>query len=191
MEGKKANFPGQNRYLFFLAVATVGLLFVLFLIKEVTHVLEWGPIDFVFVGVLVFGIGTVYVPISRKHNNRIYRIALALALGTVFIMIWANLAVGLIGSEDESVNWIYIGLLAMGLIGAIIARFSARGMAITMGVMAFGQLLIIIIALMAGWQHLPHSSVADIFQVNGFFFVLWVLAAWLFWQARLYSQDKN
>lgn len=191
MEIKKYDFVWKNKNIFLIGGITGFIWLLLFLIRKFSMVLAWGPMDFVFVGVMVFGTGLAYELITRKHRNKLYRIALATALGTGFLMIWANLAVGLIGSEDESVNIIYLGLLAVGLIGVIIARFQAKGMAITMGVMAFGQFLITVIALLAGWQHLPHSSVADILKVNSFFFVLWTLAALLFWQARLSSQDKN
>lgn len=190
MEEKRANLIRQNRNLFLLAGATACLLLGLFLIKEITHILEWGPVDFVFVGVMVFGTGTAYELIARKHKNRIYRVALAVALGAGFIMIWANLAVGLIGSEDEPANLMYLGLLAVGLIGALIARLKAPGMSITMGLMAVSQVLITVTALLAGFQHLPHSSVGEIVKVNSFFFVLWSLAGLLFWRAKIPNKNK-
>jgi hypothetical protein len=40
-----------------------------------------------------------------------------------------NLAVGIIGSEDNPANLMYGGVLAVGIIGAIIARFEPHGMA--------------------------------------------------------------
>lgn len=151
MKARARKISAQNKNFLLIFGLTALILLILWLIWLFTGALAWGPMDFVFVGVMLLGPGLAYELITRKHKNRLYRIALGIALGTAFIMIWANLAVGLIGSEDEPANWIYIGLLAIGLMGAVIARFKARGMAITMGVMACGQFLIIMIALLVGW----------------------------------------
>ncbi|MCX7973721.1 MAG: hypothetical protein N3B16_04390 [Candidatus Aminicenantes bacterium] len=159
---------------------TCLLVLILFLVRELTDILAWGPLDFGFVWLMVLSTSIVYELITRKHKNKTYRLALAVALGTGFIMIWTNLAVGLIGSEDEPVNMIYLVLLAGGLIGALLVRLKARGLTITMGIMALGQVLITLIALLAGWQHLPSSSVSDILKVNGFFFLLWQTKMYLF-----------
>jgi hypothetical protein len=40
-----------------------------------------------------------------------------------FILIWMNLAVGIIGSEDNPANLMYGGVLAVAIVGAFMVRF--------------------------------------------------------------------
>ena len=45
-------------------------------------------------------------------------------------MVWLNAATGLIGIEDDDpANLLHVGVLAIGFIGAIIARLQPRGLA--------------------------------------------------------------
>lgn len=45
-------------------------------------------------------------------------------------MVWLNAAAGLIGIEDDDpANLLHVGVLAIGFIGAIIARLQPRGLA--------------------------------------------------------------
>ena len=71
-----------------------------------------------------------------------------MALAAAFILIWVNLAVGIIGDEGNSANLMYVGVLAAGIIRAIITRGQPRGMAGTLSVMAFAHALVPVIALL-------------------------------------------
>ncbi|HET6528158.1 MAG TPA: hypothetical protein VFG39_05350 [Balneolaceae bacterium] len=131
-------------------------------------------------GALLFGTGFTYKFITRKSGETAYRVAVGFALLAGLFLIWSNLAVGLIGSEDRAINLLYFGVIAVGLIGAFIARFQPQGMTIVMFAMAATQALIAVIALIAGMQQLPASSVVEILGVNGFFITLFVVSALLF-----------
>ena len=84
-------------------------------------------------------------------GNSAYRAAVGVALAAAFILVWVNLAVGIIGSEDNPANVMYGGVLAVGIIGAIIARFQPHGMARALVATALAQALVAVIALIAGW----------------------------------------
>jgi heme A synthase len=71
----------------------------------------------------------------------------------------------------------YGGVLAVGIIGAIIARFRPQGMASALFAAALAQMLVGVIALVAG---LAGSSTL---MLNGFFAALWVGSALLFRRA--------
>ncbi len=58
-----------------------------------------------------------------QPGNLTYKVAVALALITAFILVWVNLAVGIIGSEDNNANLMFLCLLILGLIGAFKSRF--------------------------------------------------------------------
>ena len=66
----------------------------------------------------------------------------------------------------------YGGVLAFGFIGATIARFEPHGMARAMFTTALAQLLVAVIALIAGW-----GSPRDILAATGLFAMLWLMSA--------------
>ncbi|MDQ4105871.1 MAG: hypothetical protein M3157_01680, partial [Actinomycetota bacterium] len=111
-----------------------------------------------------------------------YRAAVGVALAAALLLIWVNGAVGIIGSEDNDANLMYGGVLAVGFIGTIIARFRPHGMARTLFATALAQALVAVIALIFGLG-LPWSPPVEILGVNGFFVALFVGSAWLFREA--------
>ena len=141
----------------------------------------WTLADFVFAGALIFGTGLSYVLAARKAGNIAYRAAVGVALAAAFILVWLNLAVGVIGTEDDLANLMYVGMLAVGIIGAIAARFRPHGMARALFATALAQALVAVIALIFGLGS-PWSppGVLGILILNGFFIALFVGSAWLF-----------
>lgn len=109
-----------------------------------------------------------------------YRLAIGAALVTTLLLVWVIGAVGLIGAEGDPFDLIYAGVLAIGIIGALIARFQPLGMAKALFATAFAQTLVVVIALIAGKHQVAVSSVLEIVLLNGFFVVLWIGSAWLF-----------
>ena len=55
------------------------------------------------------------------------------------MLVWINLAVGIIGSEDNPANLMYGGVLAVGVAGAVAARFRPGGMARALAATALAQ----------------------------------------------------
>lgn len=115
-------------------------------------------------------------------NRTAYRAAIGLMLAAAFILVWLSLGVGIIGRDGDPANLMYFGVLAVGIIGAIIARLQPHGMARALIAMALAQALVAAIALIAGLG-LPWSGPAEILLLNGFFVALFTGAAWLFWRA--------
>ena len=87
---------------------------------------------------------------STMLNRNAYRAAVGVALAAAFILVWINLAVGLIGDSGDLANSMYIGVLAAGIVGAIIAPFRPHGMARVLLATALAQALVAVIALLAG-----------------------------------------
>ncbi|MDE2781563.1 MAG: hypothetical protein OXK77_01275 [Gemmatimonadota bacterium] len=114
---------------------------------------------------------------------RTYRLAVAASLLTALLLVWIIGAVGLIGVEGDPFDRLYGGVLAVGSAGALIARFRPRGMARAMIATALAQMLVTVIALIVGKQHVPVSSVPEIVLLNGFYVALWTGSAWLFRKA--------
>jgi hypothetical protein len=120
---------------------------------------------------------------SQPMNTTAYRFALALALATVLFLLWGAAAMGLIGAEGDRFDLMYIGVLAVGIIGAVLVRFKPQGMVRVLLGMAVTQALIAVIALLVGKHESPVSSVAEILGVNGMYVALFVGSAWLFRRA--------
>ncbi len=74
------------------------------------------------------------------------------------------------------------GVLAVGIVGALIARFRPHGMARALFAMALVQALAAAIALIARLG-LPYSGPAEIVLLNAFFVAMFAGSGWLFRRA--------
>lgn len=100
---------------------------------------NWDETDFIVMGGLIGGVGLGIEFLVRKSGSLAYRLGAVLALVAAFLTIWVNLAVGMIGSEDNPFNLLFVGVLFAALIGAILARFEPAGMARAVVVTAVAQ----------------------------------------------------
>jgi hypothetical protein len=171
-------------------IVTGIILLIPFIAMQFSNEVQWSLFDFIFAGVLIFGIGASYKLITRKKENLFYRIAVFIFLVTILILIWVNGAVGILGSEDNPANLLYGGVILIGIIGSLIAQFKPKGMTLTLFIMAAAQILVPIIAFFI-WK--PRNITAEEFiftwhdngllgviGVNALFVVLFLTAAMLF-----------
>ena len=136
--------------------------------------LPWTPFDFmVWAGMLLVGAGVCEIGL-RLSGALTYRAGVVVAAGTAFLITWSNLAVGIIGDENNPLNQIFFGVIAVALIGAFLVRFRAKGMAVTMAVTAAAQFATAFVAL-------AHEQI--VFAIVGVFSMGWLLSAWLFREA--------
>ncbi len=174
-----------------LALTTGLLLLIPLIAMQYFDDVVWTLSDFIIAGTLLFGTGFTYKLITRRSGETAYRIAVGFALFTGLFLIWVNMAVGIIGSENNPVNLIYFGIPAVGIIGAFIVRFRPDGMVYAMFAMAFGQLLATVIALYNGIHQTPEITVIHILGVNGFFISLFIAAALLFHYAAQIDKQAD
>ncbi len=137
-----------RRTLVRLAAITAAFLTVPFVAMRFSDEVNWSPFDFIVAGTLVFGTGLAFEVIVKRMRGNTYRLAVGLALATGFLLIWVNLAVGIIGSDDNSANALYLGVLAIGGVGAAISRLHPNGMARTMFATGVAQILVPLVALL-------------------------------------------
>ena len=137
-------------------------------------------------GTLLIGVGIAVELASRKTGAAARRAAVGLALGSALLLGWVNGAVGIIGSDDNAANLMYGGVLVVGAIGAIIARFKPAGMARALFATALAQTLVAVIALVGRLG----SGPLEIVTINGFFVALFVGSAVLFWKAARGRPDR-
>lgn len=78
-----------------LAMGTGLLLLVPLMAMLFTREVNWGPMDFVVAGALLFGTGCAFLFIASRTRNMKYRLAGGAALLLMLSTIWAHLAVGI------------------------------------------------------------------------------------------------
>lgn len=174
---------GRVRKTDYWRIAGWGLLVLLLLMPLVamqfTDEVVWTGSDFVVTGVLLLALGLGFELAVRLSSDLAYRSGFGLAVLAAFLLIWINLAVGIIGSEDNAANLMYGALLATGLLGAILVRCRPRGLAGTMLVLAGVQTAIAAVAILGGLGR-PGSGAVELAAGNGFFVVLFLASAALF-----------
>ena len=129
--------------------AAALLLTLPFVAMQFTREVNWSPADFIVMGVMLGSAGLALEFLFRRSGSHAYRLGAALAVLTVFLTVWANLAVGMIGAEDNPYNLLFGGVLLVGLAGMILARFAPAGMARAMVVTGLAQAAVGAIGLSA------------------------------------------
>lgn len=180
----------------------VALLMLPLIAMQFTQEVDWGLFDFILMGALM-GIvgGGIELAVSLSQNTR-YRVAAVLALLAGFMMIWVNLAVGIIGDGDHPANLLYFVVVIGGLVGVVASRFRPAGLAATMYLMVISLVLIGVGVIVTG--SLPadvpaavipavgapagdapgiNASAMQVLGITGFFSVLFLVPALLFQQA--------
>jgi len=147
---------------------------------QVTDQVAWDVVDFAVLGALLAIVGVSYELAARKTVNTAYRWAVGIALGAAFILVGVNLAVGVIGTENNDANLMFGGVLGVGVIGAIITRLRPEGMARVLSAMALAQALVAVIAMVAGAGSSGPIWPLDILMATTFFVAMWLISAWLF-----------
>jgi hypothetical protein len=150
---------------------------------QFTSEVNWTLSDFVFAGAMFGLVGGTYELAIRLSRNYAYRGGVAVALLAAFLLVWINLAVGIIGNEDNPANLIFFAVIAIALTGSIAARFDAIGMARAMTVTAVVQELIAVTVLFVGLGRTDPPGPVGLFALISFFAFLWIASAALFRKA--------
>ena len=146
------------------------------LAMQFTDEVKWDAADFIVFGAMLAVACGTFELAARMTGSGTYRAAVGVAVVTAFILVWMNLAVGLIGSEDNPANLMFGGVLAVGIVGAVLVRFQPSGLARALLATALAQMLVAAIVLM---QAGGDGSAAEVVGLNGCFAGLWLLSAGL------------
>jgi len=166
---------GGNRLRWFVWGGAAALLLVPWVAMRFTREVQWTGLDFaVMAGMLAIACG-LYELATRVSPSTRYRAAAGAAVLTGFLLLWVNLAVGVIGSEHNPVNRAYLVLLAGLVLAALVVRARARAMAGVMVGAATLQAAIAGVAWFAGWGNGLGPTVL--------FAALWLVCAALFLRA--------
>jgi hypothetical protein len=150
---------------------------------QFTNEVAWDEADFVVIGAMLLCACGGYELAARVTGSVEYQAAVGVAVATALLLIWINLAVGIIGSEDHPANSMYGGVLAIGILGALLVRFQPHGMAWALTATALAQALAGGVALVARWGSSEANWPGAVLVLTGFFSALWLASAWLFRKA--------
>jgi len=163
-------------------IAILSILMIPLVAMQFTNEVNWSLSDFIIMGIILFSIGLSYELIARKSEEIVYRSAFGVALAGVFLLLWVNGAVGIIGSEDNPANLMYGMVLIAGILGSFMSRLKSKDMMVTLLVIALIQFIVPIVALIfepanASWGK---TGVIGVFVLNAFFVMLFIISALLF-----------
>ena len=88
----------QNKSLRIILISVVAILMIPFIAMQFTDEVNWQIFDFILMGSLLFLVGLVLDLVIRKVKKLPYRVAISVVIVLTFLLIWAELAVGILGS---------------------------------------------------------------------------------------------
>jgi hypothetical protein len=139
---------------------------------QFTSEVNWTVSDFVVMGIMLTLVGVAFELSVRAARSNAYVVGAGIAVAAAFLMTWANLAVGIIGNEDNPMNLIFFGVLAIGLTGALFSRLQPLRMAYAMEATALAQAIACVFAWVFDGTH--------VFVITGVFLAMWLASAQLF-----------
>jgi hypothetical protein len=162
-----------------VALVALGLLMVPLVASQVVDGWNWHARGFVFAYVLFFGMGMAYALIARKMGAWSYKAGIGVALVAGFALGWSNMVQ--VADSGHPENLVYYSVLAVGIVGALLARLQARGLAFTLFAMATTLALIAVI--------LPSGAPPDMARRmaigHGVYVVLFIASGLMFRHASL------
>lgn len=105
---KNKDFIKDNKIFIWLSLLTGAILSLPYLAMKFDWIkpnpnnpndrgVDWSLGDFLIMGILIFGMGTIFILIARKVKKK-NRIIVAFVVFGIFVFIWAHLAVGIVDS---------------------------------------------------------------------------------------------
>jgi hypothetical protein len=142
--------------------------------------MNWTLEDYIVVGVLAIIAALVLTLATRKSLSLSYRAGAVIAVFSAMAVFVSAGAVGIIGGEDNVANLLYLGALALGIVGAIVARLQARGLALSMTLVGVAHVLIGAGALLLDIGRDGNAYPYDVIIATAVFGGAFFVSAWLF-----------
>jgi hypothetical protein len=162
---------------------TAGAVLLLPMVAMVfTDAVDWDWFDFSAMAPLLGCTGLAVEFLAGRACSTSYRAGAGLGMLAAFLLIWINLAVGIIGSEANPANRVFLLAPALLAVAAIVVRFRPAGMAFVMVHSAFALVLV----PLAAWifmRHVPLRDLVEALGVTGLLATLWLMSAMLFRRA--------
>ena len=150
---------------------------------QFTPEVNWSVGDFIFAAIIFGLIGAIIELAVARSSSWAYRGAVGLAVASAFLHVWITGAVGIIGSENNPGNLLYLGVVAIAAFGSILALGRAALMAWVMAAAAVAEVLVPVIAYAGLADPVGDVLAPEVFATGVVFTLMWLLAAALFRKA--------
>lgn len=168
----------KNTYLLRSLLITGGLLLIPFGAMQVFSEMNWSMGDFLIMGMLIFFVSMGYQLFTDLIQTQQHRFGVVLAFATAFLLLWINLAVGMIGNESNPANLLYYFVIAVFVVGGALSRLKrisiSRVFFITAGVHACVPLIAYLL-----WKPPLTIGLVQVVGINGIFVLLWLVSGML------------
>lgn len=142
---------------------------------QFTTEVNWTGSDFAVMGVMLGTVCLAFELAVRVARTHAYVVGAGVAVVTGFLLTWINLAVGIIGNENNPANQIFFGVLLVALLGAVLSRLQPLRLARAMEVTALAQLAAAVVTF--------YLEQAHVWVLTSVFAAMWLLSAQLFHKA--------
>ncbi len=95
MKTKRNDILMQNKVFFWIALSTGFIMLIPYIMMQISSEWNWSGSDFIIMGILLFGIGSLFVVTARNIRKNLNRIIVGIAFFLTLVYIWAELAVGI------------------------------------------------------------------------------------------------
>ena len=135
---------------------------------------HWTTSDFIVMGAILLVACGSFEALARSAPDFAYLAAAAAGIGTGFLMVWANLAVGIVGDGLNGANTLFFGVVLVAIVATLFARFRARAMVRAMLASAIALALVIGISVAAFGASALEAGLSLVFVAG------WLVSAGLF-----------
>jgi len=190
LNGQIAREEGRNLLRLIGWGVAAALLILPLIAMQFTRDVNWTTSDFIVWGIMLATVGGLFELAVRLSPLPSYRAGFGVALLSAFLVTWTNLAVGIVGSEDNPANQLFFLALLVGIVGAGVARLRSPGMAQAMFATAIALAAAFVIAEMRPTDEIwvPASREA---LGTGIFLFAFVASGLLFRRAAAHSSSSS
>lgn len=89
----------KNKRLMIILMTAAILLLIPFIAMQLTNEVDWKTQDFTIMGVLLLSTGLLSELVIRRVKSTRYRIIICASILFLFFLVWAELAVGIFGTQ--------------------------------------------------------------------------------------------
>lgn len=153
--------------------------------------MNWGAEDFLAAAIMLCGLGGLFWLAMRQSADPRYLVGAAIALGSILLLVWVSLAVGIIGDEGNPANLVFAAVIAVAVIGAIASRLGPAGLSRAMLATAAAQGAAGAVAVFLTARQPDAPGVWTIVCFNLLLAAAFVVSAWLFRAASQVHRPRN
>lgn len=114
---------------------------------------------------------------ARRH----YLLGCAVAVATVLFLLFGIGALGIVGEGERDA--IYLAAPVVVVLGAIVVRFRAVGLALVLAAAAVTTLVAAVVAIVLVVRADESASLLDVVGISGMYAALFAASGWLFWRS--------